>query len=196
MIRTLDYLDAPHGVAAYEMIEADLERALESGAKTIVIEPARLGEATAKWIAVGDYLHRTAVFSALGSLTTATVCPDRPLIYMPLATAGFLSSFLYSTTWQRDPAINYRVERRLDADPAIENLVDTSGSPLPVLLVRRKSWTQESDSKCASGLKKLMGNAVDMFHNVVTLIAVVWSSWKLYQLFEGTVATAVTAASA
>lgn len=46
----------------------ELEKALESCCCIIVIEPNPLGEETARWITVGNYLHKTAVISGVTSI--------------------------------------------------------------------------------------------------------------------------------
>lgn len=53
---------------AHEAFVDELERALESGCKFIIIEPPRLGDETARWIAVGNCLHKTAVISGVSAI--------------------------------------------------------------------------------------------------------------------------------
>lgn len=55
---------------AHETFELELERALEAGCSIIVVEPSRLGDETARWIAVGNCLHKTAILSGIGAITT------------------------------------------------------------------------------------------------------------------------------
>lgn len=55
---------------AHETFGEELERALEAGCQMIIIEPSRLGDETARWIAVGNCLHKTAVVAGLGSIFT------------------------------------------------------------------------------------------------------------------------------
>lgn len=55
---------------AHEAFGEELERALEAGCQMIIIEPSRLGDETARWIAVGNCLHKTAVVAGLGSIFT------------------------------------------------------------------------------------------------------------------------------
>lgn len=55
---------APHGFAM------QLERALDACCSIIVIEPTHLGDETARWISVGNCLHKTAVLSGLGSVVS------------------------------------------------------------------------------------------------------------------------------
>lgn len=58
------------GENAQERFELELERALEAAVPVIVIEPVRLGDETARWISVGNCLHKTAVLAGLGSIIT------------------------------------------------------------------------------------------------------------------------------
>ena len=58
------------GENAQERFELELERALEASVPVIVIEPVRLGDETARWIAVGNCLHKTAVIAGLGTVIT------------------------------------------------------------------------------------------------------------------------------
>lgn len=51
----------------------ELERALEAGVSVIVIEPEPLGEETARWIYVGNVLHRVSVYSGLCSIATGSL---------------------------------------------------------------------------------------------------------------------------
>ena len=55
---------------AHEKFELELERALEAAIPTIVIEPTTLGDETARWIAVGNCLHKTAVLSGFGAIVS------------------------------------------------------------------------------------------------------------------------------
>lgn len=55
---------------AHETFELELERALEAGSSIIVVEPSRLGDETARWIAVGNCLHKTAILSGIGAIVT------------------------------------------------------------------------------------------------------------------------------
>ncbi len=56
------------GENAQERFELELERALEAAVPVIVVEPSRLGDETARWISVGNCLHKTAVIAGLGSV--------------------------------------------------------------------------------------------------------------------------------
>ena len=51
-----------------ETFERELDRALEAGFEAIIIEPARLGDETARWIWVGNCLHKCAVLFGVSSI--------------------------------------------------------------------------------------------------------------------------------
>jgi hypothetical protein len=59
---------------SHETFELELERALEAGCSVIIVEPSRLGDETARWIAVGNCLHKTAVLSGIGAIATGRYC--------------------------------------------------------------------------------------------------------------------------
>lgn len=52
-----------------EDFEIELDRALDAACSIIVIEPTQLGDETAKWIKMGNFLHKSAVLSGLGAIT-------------------------------------------------------------------------------------------------------------------------------
>lgn len=58
------------GENSHEAFGEELERALEAGCQMIIIEPSRLGDETARWISVGNCLHKTAVIAGIGSIFT------------------------------------------------------------------------------------------------------------------------------
>ncbi|CAB0000122.1 unnamed protein product, partial [Nesidiocoris tenuis] len=55
---------------AHDVFAEELERALDASAPVIVIEPHRLGDETARWIAVGNCLHKTAVITGIGAVAS------------------------------------------------------------------------------------------------------------------------------
>lgn len=55
---------------AHQAFAMELERALDAGCSIIVIEPTQLGDETARWIYVGNCLHKTAVLCGLGAVVT------------------------------------------------------------------------------------------------------------------------------
>lgn len=96
---------------ANELFENELERALEIGCQTIIIEPCRLGEETARWIFVGDCIAKTSIITGLGSLITGLLCPDRPLAQYSLLASSLLTNCFHVLSWQSDSCSHYRVER-------------------------------------------------------------------------------------
>lgn len=48
----------------------------------IVIEPVRLGDETARWIAVGNCLHKTSVLAGLGSIITGSSPTSLCLLFL------------------------------------------------------------------------------------------------------------------
>lgn len=100
---------------ANELFENELERALEIGCQTIVIEPCRLGEETARWIMVGNCLQKVSIVTGLGSIVSGCLLPAGPRAvaqYSLLATS-LLSNVLYTLSWKSDPCSNYKVERSI-----------------------------------------------------------------------------------
>jgi len=120
---------------AYENFEQQLERCLAQEYQIIVVEPFKLGDETARWIAVGNWLHKTAVISGFGSLIASFVWPKAHFLTGSLTLLTTLCTGLYSLSWQFDPCCKYQVEsdpKQLD-QLALQSLNSTS----PVVLVRR-----------------------------------------------------------
>ncbi|XP_058950701.2 transmembrane protein 11, mitochondrial-like isoform X1 [Pocillopora verrucosa] len=152
---------------AREQFEADLERALESQCGMIVIEPTMIGEETARWIQVGNCLHKTAVISGLSCFISPWVLPrivKEPSCYV-FGGVSILCAALYGVSWQFDPCCQYQVEydtRKLAKLP-LSSLTSSS----PIVLVRK-------DDKYRKRL-----------HNVVAGCALVYCSWKIYNWYCG-----------
>lgn len=53
---------------AHEHFAMELERALDANCSVIIIEPTQLGEETARWIAAGNCLQKTAVLAGIGTI--------------------------------------------------------------------------------------------------------------------------------
>lgn len=107
----------------------ELERALDAECEIIVIEPTQLGDETARWISVGNYLHKIAVVSGFGAIAAGNfllilllLCytnlfvifvgllwPDNPLICAPLGAFSLLCTGLYTASWQFDNCVKYQV---------------------------------------------------------------------------------------
>jgi len=95
---------------ANEFFEAQLEEALKNGVDTIVIEPFKLGDETARWITVGNWLHKTAVLAGVGSIISSLIWPDKSLAFVPATIISVICTGLYSISWQTDPCSKYQVE--------------------------------------------------------------------------------------
>ncbi|KFM81885.1 Transmembrane protein 11-like protein, mitochondrial, partial [Stegodyphus mimosarum] len=91
------------GENAHEVFENELERALETKCSCIVIEPTKLGEETARWISVGNCLHKTAVLAGFGSMLSNFAWPDKMYISFPLSGISFFCAGVYAVSWQSDP---------------------------------------------------------------------------------------------
>ncbi|PSN41083.1 Transmembrane protein 11 [Blattella germanica] len=150
---------------AHETFELELERALDAGCSIIVVEPSRLGDETARWIAVGNCLHKTAVLSGLGAIVTGFVWTERPYVCTPLGALSLLCTGLYTVAWQLDPCVQYQVERdprKLVKFPLLGALTSAS----PVVLVRRDNSRRK------------------ILHTSVSLIATAFCVWRLYDAYK------------
>lgn len=92
-----------------ETFETELEKALESKVNYIIIEPQRLGDETARWITVGNCLHKTAVLSGLASIVCGSVWPNRPVFSSPLCAVSIFCAGLYTVSWNVDYCCQYQV---------------------------------------------------------------------------------------
>ncbi|KAK9738984.1 Mitochondrial morphogenesis regulator [Popillia japonica] len=139
---------APQGFAM------ELERALDACCSVIVIEPTQLGDETARWISVGNCLHKTAVLSGLGSIVSGLLWPNNMYLYAPLGMFSTLCTALYTASWQFDNCVKYQVER----DPrklARLQVVSAMSAASPVVLVRKDDTRRKilhcTVSKCNVG---------------------------------------------
>lgn len=120
-----------NGLAA-EYFAMQLDYALESGIRTIVIEPSRLGRETAHWLSIGNMLRRSAF--AAGSLCLISGAFGKDSICLPLGALATAMSSVYIISWRPDPCSRYRVEKsahRLQCLP-LHDVTCTS----PVVLVK------------------------------------------------------------
>lgn len=128
--------------------------------ETIVIEPSKLGNETEKWIAIGNFLHKSSVVSGLGCLLTGICWPDRGFLYFPL---GFLSTIcagVYTVSWQFDPCCKYQVERdtlRLQRLP-----LHSLTTSIPVVLVRRSDFSRK------------------ILHSAISVTSLTFCAWRWY----------------
>lgn len=98
------------GEYSQQCFAMELERALDIGCQIIVIEPTQLGDETARWISVGNCLHKTAVASGLGAIVTGLVWREKPFVCSPLAVFSLLCTGLYTASWQFDNCVKYQVK--------------------------------------------------------------------------------------
>lgn len=99
----------------HERFEAELEKALEATVNYIIIEPQRLGDETARWIAVGNCLHKTAVISGIASIVCGSLWPERPVFNTPLCAVSIFCTGLYTISWNVDYCCQYQVRDRVAA---------------------------------------------------------------------------------
>lgn len=147
---------------AQEQFEADLERALESQCGMIIIEPTKIGDETARWIQVGNCLHKTAVISGLGCLSCTLAVPRafRGPLCIILGSISIFSAAVYGVSWQFDPCCKYQVE--YDTKKLAQLPVDLLTSSSPVVLVRQ-------DDKYRKRL-----------HNTVAFSVLMYFGWRIY----------------
>ncbi|XP_075421950.1 transmembrane protein 11, mitochondrial [Ascaphus truei] len=153
------------GENTQDQFEYELEQALEAQYKYIIIEPTRIGDETARWITVGNCLHKTAVLSGTACLFTPLALPPEYFHYVCLP-AGMLSlacSALYGISWQFDPCCKYQVE--YDAYKLSRLPLHTLTSSSPVVLVRKDDVHR----------KRL--------HNTIALAALAYCAKKIYELY-------------
>ncbi|KAF5287077.1 hypothetical protein FQA39_LY16062 [Lamprigera yunnana] len=170
-----DSEDAPQTFAL------ELERALDAECAIIVIEPTQLGEETARWIRVGNCLHKTAVLSGLGAIVTGwcygssytTYYPDfiglmwsdKPIICLPFGVLSLLCTGFYTVSWQFDNCVKYQEERDPKKLSKLQVLTTMSAAS-PIVLVRK------DDAK-----RKIL-------HCTVSLAAVCFCAFKLYHCLK------------
>ena len=148
---------------ATEVFENELEHALESRKHTIIIEPSKLGDETARWITVGNCLHKTAVLGGMVALMTGVTWKDYGFLYFPLGFSSLVCAGVYAVSWQFDPCCKYQVEydsSQLQKLP-LHNLTSSS----PVVLVRRDDTRRK------------------ILHNTIALAAGAYCSWQFYEWY-------------
>lgn len=147
-----------------DIFRIELERAIEVGCRTIVIEPAALGHETKAWIGRGRAVKHASLACGACAVVAGTALPrDRPTVPFLLGLAsGFLCA-LHRLTWLSDPCSRYRVEQhrhRLSSRVSHATLSAMGHAAGPVVLVRKES--------VGEGLTAS-----------VALLAVLTSLWKL-----------------
>ena len=94
---------------AQEIFEIELERAIQSGCKTIIIEPTQLGEDTERWISYGNCLRRSAIVAGMASIAAGFYWEDKKFLPLPLGFTSSLCASLYTVCWAFDPCSLYKV---------------------------------------------------------------------------------------
>lgn len=148
---------------ASEYFESELEQALETRIRTIIIEPSKLGDETARWITVGNCLHKTSVLCGLGCLMTGITWPDKGFVYFPLGFCSIVCAGVYTVSWQFDPCCKYQVEynsHRLQRLP-LHNLTSSS----PVVLVRKDDTRRK------------------ILHNLLAGLSTAYCAWRFYDWY-------------
>ena len=103
----------------------------------IIIEPSKLGEETARWITVGNCLHKTSVIAGVAGMTAGLVWPDRGLVYFPMCFLSTVCAGVYMISWQFDPCCKYQVEYDTKCLQKLPLQKLTSSSPVVLMRTRR-----------------------------------------------------------
>ena len=82
---------------------------LQSGCKTIIIEPTELGEDTENWIIYGNYLHRSAIVTGAFAVFSGFYWKDLRFLPLPFGFTSCLCATLYTVCWGFDPCSHYKV---------------------------------------------------------------------------------------
>lgn len=160
-------------ISAQEYFEVELEDALEAGCKIIFIESKELGEETARWIYIGNFLEKSAIITGLASILSNYVLPNEPIIFCPMAAFSLLCSGLHVHSWSTDPCSKYKVMNCNDInDKVFRWLTDLTDlmcctDQVPVILYRQEN-----------GLSK----KTSLLHRALSLLAFTYSAWRLYRL--------------
>lgn len=149
------------------MAEKTVVRLLENRIQTIVIEPKRLGEETARWISLGNCLHKTAMITGLGSVLTGILWPEKPTTQCCLATVSALSNGIHVLSWQMDECSQYKVETEHDLIAA--KCVPLDDLERPVVLTRR----------LASEVRRN-----NILQTAISLIALAFTAFRIYKSYR------------
>ncbi|XP_062588602.1 transmembrane protein 11, mitochondrial-like [Saccostrea cucullata] len=144
-----------------EKLETELELAFQRQVAHIIIEPFTLGKDTARWIKMGNFLHKSCVVSGIISLITGYCNKD--LVSYTFAGVSFLTAGLYALSWASDPCCKYQIEKnkRRIQDLPLHELSSTS----VVVLVRRDDARRK------------------YLQNIVSFSAVCLSAYKVYNMY-------------
>ncbi|CAG2111689.1 unnamed protein product, partial [Medioppia subpectinata] len=145
-----------------DLMDTELERALENGIQTIVIEAHRLGEETARWISIGNCLHKTAVMTGIGSILTGIIWPEKRSTQCCLTGISLLTNGIHFLSWQMDECSHYRVET--DARKVADTCAHWPTFDKPVVLTKRTAHEMRRNH---------------IFQTAISLIALAFTAFKL-----------------
>lgn len=94
---------------SYEKFIAELDKALDEHYETIIIEPAKVGDETSRWIRVGNCLHKTAMISGLAAVASGFIWPKNLHSMCTCAAISTFCSSIYWISWSYDPCVKYQV---------------------------------------------------------------------------------------
>ncbi|KAF6038597.1 TMEM11 [Bugula neritina] len=114
-------------------LEVELDGALNAQTDIIIIEPARLGKETARWISVGNFLHKGSVVCGV-TACIASFITDRLKVLVPLGLSSFICAGVYMISWQFDPCCKYQVAKHIDSSVVPLHRLKVTD---PVILVRK-----------------------------------------------------------
>ncbi|XP_059481076.1 transmembrane protein 11 homolog, mitochondrial isoform X2 [Neocloeon triangulifer] len=160
---------------SHEYFEQQLDLLLEAGVKYIVIEPKRLGDETARWLSVGNILHKLSLNLGLGAIIAGVLWPDRPVVCVPLASLSLLSTSLYTVSWHFDPCCQYQVEKD-------KNILFDINQRYPIY-----EWSRQNLLGPVKVLvrREALQRQRQFVHWTVCLAAVAFSGFRLYKALSG-----------
>lgn len=176
------------GDNAQDLFEIELEKALQAGCKSIVIEPSALGDETARWIYVGNCLYNMTIISGMGAFLSGLALPQKPLLSLPFGITSVFCASLYNISWQFDPCCQYQVEenkrRRSTSSHRAAGRHRSTGSTSTPPPVRRKSIAEGSASvnPCPVILIKQPNTQVPrrvILQSVMAVSAFAFSIWRV-----------------
>ncbi|XP_054160432.1 transmembrane protein 11 homolog, mitochondrial-like [Oppia nitens] len=147
-----------------DLMDTELERALENRMQTIVIEGRRLGEETARWISIGNCLYNTSILTGIGSIITGILWPDKRTTQCCLTGISLFTNGIHVLSWQMDECYHYRVENDPNSIP-----VPLADFDQPVVLTRRPYNQIKRDN---------------IFQTAISLIALAFTAFKIYKSFN------------
>jgi len=128
----------------WEEYEEELETAFESRCSLVIIEPQSLGDEVMRWIAVGNFIHKSAVVSGLAAFASSVFLPNKVNLAAPLIAASVFATGIYNISWQHDPASKFQPFSPSRSNPCTPQLpLHLLHSPNPVVLTRRNDYARK-----------------------------------------------------